>query len=132
MVRRCLALSFCDFGALLQVSNSVSEDLILAEVVESDDVARSMRPCLVFSALLFACTTSQPQPVAILGRYTSHLSDRDTQEIRHVVLAYQKRPLRKIDAIGRNKVRVKTGSEKDLSRFPLIKRGGKVAGRRNR
>jgi hypothetical protein len=85
VVRRCLLLSFCGFDALLQVSNSVSEDLILAEVVDSDDVAPSMRPCL----------------------------------------AYQKRPLRKIDAIGRNKVRVETGCEKDLSRFPLIKHGGK-------
>jgi hypothetical protein len=84
-----------------------------------------MRLCVVFSALLVACTSSQPQPVAILGRYASHLSHRDIQEIRHVVSVYQKRPLRKIDAIGRNKVRVETGSEKDLSRFPLIKRGGK-------
>ena len=84
-----------------------------------------MRPCLVFSALLVACTTSQPQPVAILGRYASHLSDRDIQEIRHVVSAYQKRPLRKIDAIGRNKVRVETGSDQELSWFPLIKHNGK-------
>ena len=127
-----MALSFCGFDALLQVSNSVSEDLILAEVVDSDDVAPSMRPCLVFSALLVACTTSQPQPVAILGRYASHLSDRDIQTIRHVVLAYQKRPLRKIDAIGRNKVRVETACEKDLSPISAHYARREVAFRRNR
>jgi hypothetical protein len=84
-----------------------------------------MRPWLLVSILLVGCTSTQPRPVAVTGRYASHLSDVDIQEIRRVVAAYQKKPLRKIDAIGRNKVRVETGSNTELSRFPLIKRYGK-------
>jgi hypothetical protein len=84
-----------------------------------------MRPCLVFAVLLVACTTPEPQPVAIVGRYASRLSDRDIEKIRHVVATYQRRPLRKIEATARNKVRVETGSDQELSWFPLIKHDGK-------
>ena len=84
-----------------------------------------MRASLLISMLLAACTTTQLQSVAIGGRYASHLTDSDIQNIQRVVAAYQKRPLRKIDAVGRNKVRVETGSDTELSRFPLIKRNGK-------
>ena len=84
-----------------------------------------MRASLLISILLVGCASTQPQSVAVVGRYTSHLSDADVQEIQRVVAAYQKRPLRKIDAVGRNKVRVETGSDTELSRFPLIKRSGK-------
>ena len=84
-----------------------------------------MRASLLISILLAGCASTQPQPVAIIGRYASHLSGADIQEIRRVVAAYQKKPLRKIDATGRNKVRVETGSDTKLSRFPLIKRNGK-------
>ena len=83
-----------------------------------------MRASMLISILLVACATTQPQPVAIAGPYSSHLSDADIQEIRRVVAAYQKKPLRKIDATGRNKVRVDTGSDTELSRVPLIKRNG--------
>jgi hypothetical protein len=81
--------------------------------------------CLLLAMLLVASTTAQPQQVAVVGRYASRLSDTDIQDIRRVVSAYQRRPLRKINAVARNKVRVETGSEKELSRFPLIKRSGK-------
>jgi hypothetical protein len=84
-----------------------------------------MRASLLLSMLLVGCMTSQPQPVAVLGRYASHLRDADIQEIKRVVAAYQKEPLRKIDAVGRNKVRVEVGSAKALSRFPLVKRDGR-------
>jgi len=84
-----------------------------------------MRASLLISILLIGCARPQPQSVAIIGRYASNLSDTDIQEIRHVVAAYQKKPLRKIDTTGRNKVRVETGSDAELSRFPLIKRNGK-------
>jgi hypothetical protein len=84
-----------------------------------------MRARLLISLLLVGCTTAQPRPVAITGRYATHLSDADIQEIRRVVSIYQKEPLRKIDAVARNKVRVETGSDRQLSSFPLIKRNGK-------
>ena len=84
-----------------------------------------MRAWLLALMVLFGCTTTQPQPVAILGRFASHLRDADIHEIERVVAAYQKEPLRKIDAVGRNKVRVEVGSDKALSRFPLIKRDGR-------
>ena len=53
------------------------------------------------------------------------LGDADIQEIKRVVAAYQKEPLRKINAVARNKVRVEVGSDKRLSRFPLLKRDGR-------
>jgi hypothetical protein len=84
-----------------------------------------MRTWLLVLMVLVGCSTPQPQPVAILGRYASRLSDVDIQEIKRVVAAYQKKPLRKIDAIGHNKVRVQVGSDKALSRFPLLKRDGR-------
>lgn len=84
-----------------------------------------MRLCLFIAMQLVAYTTPQPQAVAIVGRYASHLTDVDIQNIRRVVAAYQKEPLRKIDAVARNKVRADTGSNTQLSRFSLIKRDGK-------
>src|SRR5262245_36792346 len=84
-----------------------------------------MRPWLLLSMVLLGCSATQPQPVAILGRYASHLRDADIQEIKRVVAAYQKEPLRKIDAVGSNKVRVEVGFDKRFSRFPLLKRDGK-------
>jgi hypothetical protein len=84
-----------------------------------------MRASLLLSMLLVGCMTSQPQPVAVVGRYSSRLTDLDVQEIRSVVAAYQKEPLRKIDAVAHNKVRVETGSDTQLSRFTVIKRHGK-------
>ena len=88
-------------------------------------LVRSMRTWLLLLTVLVGCSTTQPHPVAILGRYASHLRDADIQEIKRVVAAYQKEPLRKIDAVGRNKVRVEVGSDKALSRFPLLKRDGR-------
>lgn len=84
-----------------------------------------MRAWLLVLVVLVGCTTTQPQPVAIVGRYASHLGDADIQEIKRVVAAYQKQPLRKINAVARNKVRVEVGSDKTLSRFPLLKRNGR-------
>jgi len=84
-----------------------------------------MRTWLLLLTVLVGCSTTQPHPVAILGRYASHLRDADIQEIKRVVAVYQKEPLRKIDAVGRNKVRVEVGSDKALSRFPLLKRDGR-------
>jgi len=65
-----------------------------------------------------AAPSRHPRPL----RFTF---DADIQEIKRVVAAYQKEPLRKIDAVGRNKVRVEVGSDKALSRFPLLKRDGR-------
>jgi hypothetical protein len=84
-----------------------------------------MREWLVILMVLVGCTTTQPQPVAVIGRYASHLRNADIQEIERVVAAYQKEPLRKIDAVATNKVRVDVGSDKALSRFPLVKRRGR-------
>jgi hypothetical protein len=84
-----------------------------------------MRARLLVLMLLVGCSTPHAQPVSVLGRYASGLRDADIQEIKRVVAGYQKEPLRKIDAVGRNKVRVEVGSDKAVSRFPLLKRDGK-------
>jgi len=54
---------------------------------------------------------------------SSRLSDRDIREIRHVASTYQKEPLRKIDAVGRNRVRVETGSDKESFAISARKAG---------
>ena len=84
-----------------------------------------MREWLLVLIVLVGCTATQSQPVAIVGRYTSHLRDADIQEIERVVAAHQKEPLRKIDAVASDRVRVEVGSNKALSRFPLVKRRGR-------
>ena len=84
-----------------------------------------MRAWLLVLMVLVGCTMTQPQPVAVVGPYASHLGDADIQKIQRVVAAYQKEPLRKINAVARNKVRVEVGSDKTLSRFPLLKRDGR-------
>jgi hypothetical protein len=64
-----------------------------------------------------SCTSPHPRPVAVVGRYTSHLSGADIQEIRRVVSAYDKMPLRKIDAVARKKSGLKQaliGSFRDI------------------
>ena len=85
---------------------------------------RSMRASLLISMLLVSCMPVRLQPVAITGRFASHLSDLDLQQIQRAVAAYQKEPLRKINVVARSKVRVETGSDIQLSRFTVIRRNG--------
>jgi hypothetical protein len=67
-----------------------------------------MRGLVLLAAIsLGACAT----PIPISGRYASSLSQGDVQEIRQFVATHRSlgHPVRKIEAIGKNRVRIVTG-----------------------
>jgi hypothetical protein len=77
---------------------------------------------LLLATLLSACAT-EPQPLAITGRYASRLSAEDLRQIQLSAAEGPERlRLQRIDAFEPNRVRVEVGTYTDFVKFGLIKR----------
>jgi hypothetical protein len=76
--------------------------------------------------VLFAACATKPQPLAITGRYASHLSAEDLRQIQLAAAEGPEHlPLQRIDAFEPNRVRVEVGTYTDFVKFGLIKRQGR-------
>ena len=82
-------------------------------------------PLWLVAVFVAACATPQPDKIAIVGRYALHLTQTDIRDIHRVASSNGRFPLRRIDAIAPDRVRVETRSPSSFARFSLMKRNGK-------